>query len=402
MAPPPSPSPPSRLLRLPFPLILALRYLRSTRRDAFTSFLSLVAGGGIALGVLALILALAMLSGLQRALRDDVLARTPEIEVELAAGSDAARARQLALGVAGVEAAQVVVRGRGWLVVGDRVQPVDLLGFDGAVPESFPGAAGGAPGLYLSDSLAARFGLAPGATVGVVSPLPTLTPFGPQPRLRNLPLAGTFAAGVTVERERLALPLRAAESLLGAREHRLLVAAGGLEQALEVAPRLQRALAGGGTVRTWRDLNRPLLFALQLEKLLTFVAVSLVVVVASLALVADLALIIAAKRGEIGILQACGASRTALRQAFLALGALLAGMGVLAGGSLGVAAAWVLDHFRLVSVPGQVYFFNYVPFLVRPADLGAILALTLVLVLASSWYAARRATLLAPVEAMRR
>jgi lipoprotein-releasing system permease protein len=397
----------SLLLRpYPFPVLLALRYLRSTRRDAFASFLSAVAAGGLALGVAALILSLAVISGFQDALRGELLGRTPQIEVDLPAGlpaEGAAAAREAVRRVPGVLAAQVQVRGGGWVVEAGKVQAVDLVGFEGQVPKSFPGAAGKREGLYVPAVLAARWGLVPGRTVDVVSPRPTLTPFGPQPRVRSVPVAGTYQSGRTQEeRERVALPRSVAETLLGGGDRRLEVVAADLDAALDVAGRLAPVLPRGSTVRTWKELNRPLLFALRLEKAVMFVAVSLIILVASLALVADLALIISSKRSEIGILGTMGATPAALRHAFLLLGGLVGGLGMLAGTVLGVGGAWVLDRFKLLPVPGRVYFLDYVPFLVQPADLALVLLLSTVLALASSFYAARRAAALDPVEAMRR
>lgn len=400
---------PSRLLLrdVPFPVVLALRYLRSTRKDAFASFLSAVAAGGIALGVTALILSLAVISGFQEALRGEILSRTPQLAVDLPAGTTAQAAeaaRRAALAVPGVTGAQSQVAGSGWLVHHGRVQPVDMVGFAGRVPASFPGAAGRPEGLYVEGVLAARWGLAPGDPVVVLSPKPTLTPLGgPQPRVRSLPLAGTFRGGRTPEeRQRIALPLAAAESLLGGSARRLEVEARDLDAALDVARRLPPALPAGSAVRTWQDLNRPLLFALRLEKTMMFVAVFLIVLVAELALIADLALIIASKRPEIGMLGAMGATPGDLRRAFLLLGGMVAGIGALAGAGLGVAAAAVLDRYHLVPVPGRVYFLDYVPFLVKGSDLALVLLLTLGLALLSSLYAAQRAAALDPVEAMRR
>jgi lipoprotein-releasing system permease protein len=380
-----------------------LRYLRSTRRDAFASFLSVVAAGGLALGVMAMVLSLAVISGFQSALRAELLGRTPQIEVELPPGADAAAAQAKALRVPGVVSAQIQVRGGGWLVDRGKVQAVDLVGFDGRVPRTFPGAEGRAEGLYIPATLAARWGLKTGDILDVVSPRPTLTPLGPQPRVRGIPLAGTYQGARTQqEKEPVALPQAMAESLLGTSDRRLDVEAGGLDAALVTAARLPAALPPGTTVRTWKDLNRPLLFALRLEKLVMFVAVSLIVLVASLALVADLALIISSKRPEIGMLGTMGATPAALRQAFVLLGALVAGSGVLIGTVLGVGGAWVMDHYRLLKVPGRVYFLDYVPFLVQPGDLVVVLLMTFALALASSLYAAQRAAALDPVEAMRR
>jgi lipoprotein-releasing system permease protein len=395
----------SLLLRpWPFPVLLALRYLRSTRRDAFASFLSLVAAGGLALGVMALILALAVISGFQEALRGELLGRTPQIEVELPTGlteEDAVKIREAVRKVEGVTSVQIQVRGGGWVMEEGKVQAVELVGFEGKLPRSFPGIEGRPEGLYVPASLAARWGLVPGQALEVVSPRPTLSPFGPQPRIRSLTLAGTYQSGKTQEdRERVALPRAIAETLLGGHDRRLDVEAGDLDAALDVAQRLPPVLPPGSTARTWKELNRPLLFALRLEKAMMFVAVSLIVLVAALALVADLALIISSKRPEIGILGTMGATPGALLRAFLILGGLVAGSGMLIGTILGVGGAWVLDHYKLIPVPGQVYFLDHIPFLVKPVDLGLVLLLTLALALASALYAARRAAALDPVEAM--
>lgn len=381
-----------------------MRYARSTRKDAFASFLSAVAAGGIALGVAALILSLAVISGFQDALRSEILQRTPQIVVELPARADPAAARQAAARVSGVTSVQLQVSGNGWVVDGGKVQAVEMVGFEGRVPASFPGAAGGPEGLYVEEALAARWALVAGEVVSVVSPRPTLTPFGgPQPRVRSLPVSGIFRSGRTQEeRVRIALPRRVAESLLGTSGRRLEVAAADLDAALGVAARLGAALPAGSVVRTWRDLNRPLLFALRLEKVLMFVAVCLIVLVAALALVADLALIISSKRPEIGILGAMGATPAHLRNSFLLLGALVAGTGMLIGALLGVGTAWVLDRYQLLPVPGRVYFLDYVPFLVQGEDLVLVLFFTFALALAASLYAAQRAAALRPIEAMRR
>ncbi len=390
----------------PFPVLLALRYLRSTRRDAFASFLSLVAAGGLTLGVTALILSLAVISGFQEALRGELLGRTPQIEAELPTGlseEEAVQIREAVRKVDGVRSVQIQVRGGGWVVEQGKVQPVEMVGFEGTVPRSFPGAGGRPEGLYVPASLAARWGLVPGKMVDLVSPRPTLTPFGPQPRVRSLKLAGIYQTGKTQEdRERVALPRAIAETLLSGNDRRLDVESASLDEALRVAERLKPALPAGSVVRTWRDLNRPLLFALRLEKAMMFVSVSLIVLVAALALVADLALIISSKRPEIGILGTMGATPGALKRAFLILGGLVAGTGMLAGTVLGVGGAWVLDHYQLLKVPGRVYFLDYVPFLVKPLDLVFVLLLTLALALASALYAARRAAALDPVEAMQR
>ena len=390
------------LWRLPFPLLLALRYLRSTRKDAFVSFLSAVAAGGIGLGVAALVLALAALAGLQQALRGEVLARTPHLEIELPSPAGAPALQERLLRLRGVVQVQEAVHGRGWLEGGGLVQPVEIVGYSGLVPRFFPGAEGGPPGLYVSSGLANRWAVKPGDVLRVVSPRPTLTPLGPQPRMRSLPLAGTFESGRTEDVERIALPVGVARPLAGNPSAFLEVTAADLDAALALVPSVRALLPAAAELRTWEQLNRPLFFALRLEKTVMFVAVSLIVLVAAMALVADLALVITSKRAELGMLATMGATPQRLRRAFLWLGLLLAGVGTAAGALLGSGVALLLDRYRLVRLPGQIYFLDYLPFRLQPDDVAAVLAVTLALALASALWVAQRVAKLSPVEAMRR
>jgi len=388
---------------LPFSLALALRWLRSTRRDAFTSFLSAVAAGGIGLGVAALVLALAALSGMQRLLREEILGRTPSLEISLPATADRFAVERAISREPEVDSVQTVLRGRGWLVSGGSALPLELVGHEGAVPASFPGAAGAAPGLYLADVQAARLGLEPGAVVSLVSPRPTLTPLGPQPRLLSMRLAGTYRSARTDEVAQAALPLERAEILLGADRPRILqVSTRDLDGALALAARLPATLPEGARVATWRDLNKPLFFALRLEKTVLFLAVSLVVAVAAIALFSDLSLVASSKRREIGVLSALGAGAPTVRRVFLWLGLLLAGLGAGVGGALGCVGALAADRYRLLSLPSGVLLFEYLPFELRAGDVAAVVGVTLALAAGCSALAASRAARLDPVEALRR
>jgi lipoprotein-releasing system permease protein len=385
-------------------LYLALRYLRSTRRDAFASFLSLTAAGGIALGVAALILALGALSGFQRALRAEILDRTPEIEIRLGAETDREALREAVLTHQDAKEAQWLLRGKGWLRARGRVRPVELVGYESRLPASFPRGeeSAGKHGLFLGDRLASVWGLQAGDPVEVISARPGLTPLGPQPRVRRIAVAGTFSSGRTEQEERLALPLEEARDLLGENDLRLQVSTGSLDRALGLSAALASELSPAVEVLNWQDLNRGLFFALKLEKAMMFLAVFLIVAVASLALVSDLSLIIASKQSEIGILGAMGTTASTVRRVFLWVGGLLAAAGVLLGGTVGLSGAWLLDRFQVLRLPSQVYFLDHVPFLVRPLDLLVVVMATLLLALSSTGYAAARAAALEPVEALRR
>jgi lipoprotein-releasing system permease protein len=385
--------------------MLALRYARSSRREASVRFLSGVTAGGIALGVGALILAVAALSGFQTTLLEEVLSRSPRLQVAIGSGLDRDEVRRVVEADPAVRSAQVLLVGSGWLVHEGRLQSCELYGVETSVPAWFPGSEGASiAGVVVPDALALGFGLELGDTVRVVSPRPTLTPFTRQiPRSRSFEVAGIFGAGRSEEYDaRVALPLGAAEALLWGTDLRLDVDLA-LADVAAAAERLRAALPAGAAVSTYRDLNRALFFALRLEKALMFVGVFLIVLVASQALVSSLALLIASKRRELGMLGTLGLTPAELRRTFLLLGALLAGAGIAIGGTVGCVAAWALDRFELIRLPEHVYIVDFVPFRLRPGpDLLPILVATVVLTLVSARTAGAGATRLTPAEAMRR
>ena len=201
----------------------------------------------------------------------------------------------------------------------------------------------------------------------------------------------------------MAMPYEDAAGLLGADRTRLHVEAPTLASALQTAPRAAAALGPAArAVRTWQDLNRALLFALRLEKTVMFVAVFLIVVVASLSLLSGLMLLVTSKRREIGMLGAMGARPRAIRSVFLWLAGMLAAVGLGGGLAIGLAAAWAADRFRLVPLPDQVYFVDHVPFVLRGADLVTVAAASLAVLMACAWSGGRNAASLDPVEALRR
>ncbi len=380
---------------------LALRYSRSSRKDSYSLFLSVVSIGGIALGVCLLILALSALNGLQGALKEEILERTPHLEVELPPGEAPFELRRKMETLEGIEAAQVTLQGPGWLIVGGAPEPVQLVAYEGELPQYFPGLEERTAGVYLPDSFQRDWGLKVGETVQLVSPRPTLTPLGPSPRVRFVEVDGFFPTGRTEERVRVALPLNQGEGFLSGENYRIALLTQGLDQALERASFVEALLPKDARLRTWKELNRPLFFALQVERTALFLGVALIVVVAAMALVSNLALVISAKRRDLGILAALGAPRQSLRRIFLLLGGLLASIGSTLGSCVGVVSAYLLGHYRWIKLPTDVYFLDHLPFQVRAKDVLLVLGMTLVIALVSSLYVTRRLTSFEPVEAMK-
>ena len=391
---------------------VALRYFRSTRADAHIRVLSSLTAGGLAVGTAALVLALAALSGFQNHLLADLARHTPALQLELAgsgaraadnAGEESAALVAWAAATNGVAEVQELLYARGWLAVGASVEQVEVLAFENAPPVWIPVEDRAVRGLIVPMAVAQKLGLAVGETVRVFSPRPGLTPLGPRPRTRTLPVAGIYRSDrADYEELPVLLPLGEAAALFASGDRRLDITLAPEAEPEQVAGFLREAVdPAHATVIGWREANRALLFVLRLEKSLVFSAVVLIVAVAAFALLASLSLVLSSKRSEVGALAAMGAPPARLQRIFLALGALLSVGGACLGGALGAGVATFLDRFRVISLPADVYIVEYVPFLVRGSDVLIVVASTVVFTGAASLLSARRASRLDPVEAMR-
>ncbi len=390
---------------------VALRYFRSTRADAHIRVLSTLTAGGLAVGTAALVLALAALSGFQNHLLRDLAEHTPSLQVELGGRVDsatggvgsAASIVDRVTATQGVLTAQELLYARGWLVDRRGVVAVEVVGYEKAPPAWIPVEAAAAPGLIVPLQVALRMGLTVGGSARVASPRSSLTPVGPRPRVRTLPVAAIYdAERAGYEDLPVLLPLEQAAALFAGGDRRLDLTLAPAADPEEVAADLRAAIAPTeGSVATWRQANRALLFVLRLEKGLVFSAVALIVAVAAFALLASLSLVLSSKRSEVGVLAAMGVPPARLRGIFLTLGVLLSVGGAGVGVLVGAGVALFLDSFRVLSLPSDVYIVDYVPFLVREEDLFVVAFSTILFTGAASLLSARKASRLDPVEAMR-
>ncbi|MEM1249710.1 MAG: FtsX-like permease family protein [Acidobacteriota bacterium] len=387
---------------------IAARYLRSGRRDASIRFLSRMTAAGIGLGVAALILAMAVLAGMQSRLLDDARRRTPDLQVlvDQASAEEAAALAERVRSSGTVADVRLLRTGLGWLRVGDSLEPLEIVGFEGPMPSWMPDAnvaVDRLDGVVLPRRLVRRLGLSPGSSVELVSPRQRLGPLGPQPSTSYQSVLGSYDGGQDeARRQQAAVSLSVALRLFGSRGRILDVTpATGFSES-EVVESVREIVGEAGLVQRWQDRNRGLLFVLRLEKALVFVAVALIVLVASFALVSAVSMIVANKRAEIGILGTMGLSPRRVRRLFTALGGLLAASGAAGGCLIAVPLALVLDAFEVIGLPGGIYIVDYLPFLVRPAEVGFVLACTFAFTSVASFLAARRASELDPIEALRK
>lgn len=406
--------------RTPFELFLGLRYLRARGQRATLSLFVWIGVGGVFLGVAALIVVLAVMTGFQDGIRDRIIAGNPHLLVFQAGGQalpDAATLARRAQDVRGVRAAapfvlqQALFTGAAGAAHGGLLRGVDLASASVAADlrgqlrlGSLESLLAGEPAILLGHELARQLGTLPGDSVTVISPQGAMTAVGMVPRMRRYVVAGTVELGMHEMDSSLAyVALPTAQEFAG-----LGTGVSGLEVKLHdpfAAKRVGRAVAAtlgpGVWIRDWMDLNRNLFAALQLEKLALFVIVTIIVLVAAFAIIGHLVLLVAEKRKEIGILKAIGASSGSITLVFFVIGMTIGAVGTAAGSAVGLTLIWVQNTFKIIRLAGDVYQIDHLPMKLTGADFALVVAATLLLSFLATIFPARRAGALAPADVLR-
>jgi len=374
-------------------LHLARRYLLGLRRRTDVAIVTLISFVGLALSVLALILTLAMLEGFQASIRDELVARAAHARLSPTHGRVLKHPDELAsllqARLPDVEMIQVV---RGACLVSTMVD---------AVPASVEGRSD-VTDVSCDRVLSARVGASFGDRVQVLSARQRLTPMGPLPVRMQLELDRVVPPPTGAEAGWLILPLAEAQRLLWGRPAvdalELRDTADPWSLGRRVRQALVAAAAGSVAERTACDgidvegieqLNRPLLLALTLEKVMIFIAVGLMLVVAALNLVCNVGMVAAQKRADLAVLAGLGMTPVALRRLFLWLGLGIGGLGSLLGAVVGVPLAVILNITGAVPPPGRALSIASVPFKVQPGAVAVVLALALGLAALAAWIPSR-------------
>jgi len=405
---------------MPFELQVALRYLLARRRQVFISVISLVSTLGVMVGVMALVIALALMTGLQYELRDRILGSAAHVYVWKPAGLDDYRAEIARIEqVDGVVSAAPALLGKA-LITGPggegfitikgidpaREGEVTDLGrsmVDGALSDLAPASDERRAGVLIGRALAATLGVQPGDTVTLVTPQGALTPMGMMPRQRRVDVAGTFSLGLfEFDQAYGFVDLETAYRLTGqTRPDHLEIRVVDIYQAAAVAESLQRTLGADYVTQNWSEMNQSLYSALWLEKMAMGIGIGLIVMVAALNIVASLVLLVMEKTRDIAILKTMGASSRSIMLIFLTQGMLIGVIGTLTGATLGVGIATVLDRYRLITIPSDVYQVTYLPFLILPGDVATVVLGAVVICFLATLYPSRQAARLDPAQALR-
>ena len=416
-------------MNLPYEWQVGWRYTRAGRagrRNGFISFISAVSMLGIALGVAALIIVLSVMNGFQKEVTDRMLSVIAHVEIlepqgealpDWRATAAAARQNPQVIGAAPFISAQsLLVRGdemRGAVVRGispadeAQVTPIAAQLQHGVLAQLRPGAWRVVLGVELARALRVR----PGDTVTVVAPGGQVTPAGTVPRLKTLTVAGTFEAGHYEYDSGMALiDIDDAARLYrvdGPTGVQLKLA--DLQRARVVAHELADLLGPGVVVRDWTRANRNWFAAVQIEKRMMAIILTLIVAVAAFNLVSTLVMTVTDKRADIAILRTLGASPRSVMRIFVVQGATSGIIGTLSGVALGLLVALNIDVIvpaieRTLGVsflPGSIYLISRMPSDPRMSDVLPIAGVSLVLAFVATLYPSWRASRVNPAEALR-
>jgi lipoprotein-releasing system permease protein len=407
---------------MPFELRIALRYLTARRKQAFISLISGISILGVAVGVMAVLIALGLMTGLQTEVRSRILGATAHLSLFKSrsdAIDDYAQVVADVRKVPRVLGAAPVVYGKGLVSSAGGSAVATLKGIEpeqentvtelahqveGASIDALVAPEEGLAPILLGRDLAARLGVGSGDVVTVTSPQGRLSPLGVLPRMSRYRVLGTVRSGLyEFDSEWAYLPLASAQRLfdVGDRASLVEVRVDDMYAVRSVADEVLKALGEGYISTDWIQMNQSLFSALWLEKTAIAITIGLIVAVAALNIDATLILMVMEKHKDIAILVSMGASRGTVAGIFMLQGVVIGAIGTCTGAVLGFSACWALDHWRLIRVPEDVYQIAYVPFSLLPADALIVIAGALLTCFVATIHPARGAARLDPAEALR-
>jgi lipoprotein-releasing system permease protein len=399
-----------------FELLVAIRYLKAKRKQAVISLITVISIVGVAAGVAALIVALAINAGFRNDLQNRLLGAQAHIAVlsKDRSISDYITATRQIESIPGVIAAAPAVHQTVLLSSGVGSKGVVLKGI---IPEMETRISALSSNLVkgsLSDfnessiligqELANSMGTFVGDKLRVISAETRLTPLGNTPRNLTLQVRGIFSSGLyDLDSSWVYVPLPAAQRLFGTGDVASVieVKVEDIWAANAVGMQIVQRLGDSYDFTDWMQTNRPIFQALQLERLVMFVTIGLIVLVAALNIVATLIMMVLEKTRDIAILMSMGATKDNIRKIFMLQGVVIGIVGTLIGVFIGNVISVMADKYHLISLAPDVYSIAYVPFRAQPYD-SLIVALSAILIsFLATIYPSAAAAKLQPVEALR-
>jgi lipoprotein-releasing system permease protein len=404
---------------MPFELQVALRYLLAKRRQVFISVISLVSTLGVTVGVMALVISMALMTGLQGELQTRILGASAHVFVYKPAGIEDYRAEIAKLrAFPGVIGAAPAVPGKGMIsgladgfVAVKGIDPAlepsvtDLGGamLEGSLEGLTPANEDDLPGIVIGKDLASEIGVKLGETVRMLTTSGTLSPMGVMPRQRRFKVAGIFRMGFWEADSGFGFVDLDRGMLLAGTDHveHIELKVANVYDAPQIADDIANEFGADYVTQDWTDINQQLYSALLLEKIGMGIGIGLIVAVAALNIVASLILLVMEKTRDIAILKTMGASSKSITLIFLLQGTIIGLIGTLIGAAGGATIAYFLDRYKVITIPSDIYQVSYLPFKLLPGDFAAVVVGAIVVCFLATLYPSRQAARLDPAQALR-
>lgn len=408
---------------------IGLRYLKAKRKQAFVSIITIISIVGVWLGVWAMITVLSVMSGFEKTLKEKILGTQAHIVV-LKAGQEGMDHYEEVLKkvqeVKGVVAAAPFVFNQVMLSSESNVFGVVLNGIDpdrvGKVTELVHNMkagrlqdlkeAGEYPGIVLGVELSKRLGVSINDTIQVISPLGTMTPMGMMPKMRRFRVVGVFYSGMYEYDNTLAyVSVESAQKFLGmgGSVTGIEVKTNDIYGVKEIGKEIRQKLGIPFWTKDWMEMNRNLFSALKLEKIIMFIILVLIVLVAAFNIISTLIMVVMEKQKDIAILKSMGARSRGILKIFVIEGLVIGVVGTILGTIQGLLIALNMDAIQQFLeaqlgykvLASDVYYIDKLPSQVNPLDVGLIIATAILISLLATLYPAWRASKLDPAEALR-
>ncbi len=400
---------------------IALRYMKGKRHRSPISLNTLISIGGVALGVMTLIVVLSVMGGFESDLKQKILGTNSPILVtsyEDKGIKNYGEVMKKILAIPHVKGVTPFTYDEVMLTSPSGVSGIVLKGIrpetEAAVTSvarkmvkgnlSDLGREDDVPGIILGRELAGNLGVAAGEKVRVVSPFGTMTPLGMEPKLQQFQVRGIFDTGMYEYDSKLAyISIPEAQRFfgLGDRVTGVEVAIDDLDLSGRLARKIQDSLGFPLRARDWQQMNRNLFSALKLEKMTMFVILVLIILVASFNIVSTLIMIVVEKAREIAILKSMGATRAGIMKIFMINGAVIGVVGTSIGVAGGYAICLILKTTRLISLPSDIYYINHLPVRMDPLVFVVVSAAAMLISFGATIYPSWQAARLDPLEALR-
>jgi len=413
---------------MPYELFLAFRHLRSREKRRLARVTTLLAVCGIAVGVAALIVALALANGFRDEMRDKILQGSAHLTVMRNDGQAMPDYREVAARVASVEgvtsaagttydgAVLIGAKGSAYAVLrgidgssNQSIVDISRSLIDGSVAPLFestpkdsnPGRQD-LPSVIVGAELASRVGIHVGETAQILSANPGLSSSNSNKRYARV--AGIFRSGLfEYDATWVYLPLETASAFAGGTHTATVISVqvGNINTVKETAAKMRASLGESYTIIDWQEANRPLFTALALERRIGVVIIALIILTAALNITTTLILVVMERRRDIAVLNAMGATARSIMGIFVIEGAIVGGAGALIGVSLGIGATVLANRFKLISLPADVYSISNVPLNLQLRDILAAGLVAFALTIIATIYPARAAARVRPAEMLR-